>query len=251
MDLFNVPEEIKKEVENLRKIINEHNYRYYVLDEPIISDEEYDKLFQKLKKLEEQYPALKTPDSPTQKVGGEPLKEFNTVRHSTPMLGLDNVFNEQEFLDFHKRIAKELETDKIEYFVEQKFDGLAIELIYENGVLVQGSTRGNGIEGEDVTNNIKTIKAIPLRLRGNDFPERLVVRGEVIMYKKDFLELNQKQESEGKKIFANPRNAAAGSVRQLDPKITAERKLTIFIHGIGESLPKKYNIRKISELYDY
>ncbi len=246
-----VPDEIKKEAEELRRLINYHNYRYYVLDEPEISDAEYDKLFRRLKEIEEKYPELKTPDSPTQRVGAPPLKEFKEVTHPYPMLSLDNAMNETEFLEFHKRVCRNLGVDKVEYIAEPKYDGLAIELIYEKGILVLGSTRGDGIRGEDVTPNVRTIKTIPLRLIGDDVPERLIIRGEVVMFKSDFLELNEQQLKKGEKTFANPRNAAAGSIRQLDSRITAQRKLHFFIHGIGEPLPEKYNAPTISATYDY
>ncbi len=246
-----IPKEIIEKVENLRKEINYHNYKYYVLNEPVISDYEYDKLFKQLKEIEEKYPELKTPDSPTQRVGAPPLKEFKPFTHPTPMLSLENAAREEEFLDFHKRVLKELKVPKVEYLIEHKYDGLAVELIYEKGELVIGSTRGDGITGEDVTNNIKTIWTVPLKLLGNNFPERLVVRGEVIMYRKDFLELNEKYIKEGKKTFANPRNAASGSLRQLDSRITAERKLRMFVYGIGEPLPPEYNAKKLSDVYEY
>jgi len=244
-------EKILKEIEKLREEINYHNYRYYVLDEPVISDEEYDKLFKRLKELEERYPEFRTPDSPTQRVGAPPLKEFKSFTHPTPMLSLGNVNSEEEFYEFHKRVLKELEVSKVEYLVEHKYDGLAVELIYEDGILKVGSTRGDGITGEDVTNNIKTIWTVPLRLKGKDYPKRLVVRGEVIMYRRDFLELNQKYLKEGKKTFANPRNAAAGSLRQLDPNITAERKLRMFVYGLGENLEDRYQANKLSDVYKY
>lgn len=249
MNLFEVPEDIQKEIDKLKKEINYHSHRYYVLDDPEIEDSGYDQLFNRLKKIEEIYPRLKTDDSPTQRVGAEPLKEFKSITHPTPMLSLDNVLNKDEFENFHNRMKKELEIDEVEYIIEQKYDGLAIELIYEKGVLIQASTRGNGVTGENITQNIKTIKSIPLTLMNDDFPARLVVRGEVIMLKKDFIKLNQMYEEQGKKIFANPRNAAAGSVRQLDSRITAERKLNMFAYNIGEPLDDKYKVFKQSDIY--
>ncbi len=251
MNLFDVPDNKKKESKRLQKELHYHSHRYYVLDDPVITDAEYDKLFSRLKKIEDIYPVLKTPDSPTQRVGAEPSKGFKTVPHPTPMISLDNIFNENDLEDFHNRLVKELESDKIEYIIEQKYDGLAIELIYENHTLVLGSTRGDGINGEDITQNVRTIKAIPLVLAGKNVPTRLVVRGEIIMLKKDFLELNKKHEDRALRIFANPRNAAAGSARQLDSSITAERKLTMFVYGLGEALPDKYKADKISRIYDY
>lgn len=246
-----IPENIIKEAEKLRKEINYHNYRYYVLNEPVISDYEYDKLFRRLKELEEKYPELITPDSPTQRVGAPPLKEFKPFTHPSPMLSLENAINKEEFLEFHKRMLKELEVSKVEYLAEPKYDGLAVELIYEDGILKIGSTRGDGITGEDVTNNIKTVRTVPLRLLGDNYPRRLVVRGEVIMFRKDFIELNEKYIKEGKKPFANPRNAASGSLRQLDSRITAQRKLRMFVHGIGEPLPPEYNAKSLSDVYSY
>lgn len=228
-------QEAKKEIEELRKQINYHNYRYYVLDSPVISDQEYDKLMRRLEELEHLYPDLITPDSPTQKVGAPPREEFGTVTHSIPMLSLQNAFTPEEVLDFDRRIKRMLGTERIEYVAEPKIDGLAVELVYRDGIYVQGSTRGDGYVGEDVTENIRTIRSLPLRLLESDLPipSLLEVRGEVYMSKKDFAELNRQRESEGEPLFANPRNAAAGSVRQLDPSVTAKRKLNIFVYAIG------------------
>lgn len=228
--------EIKKRITELRDEINYHNYRYYVLDSPEISDEKYDHIFLELKELEKQFPELITPDSPTQRVGSEPLLEFKQIRHRVAMLSLDNVFNEEEAREFDARVKRILKTDKeIEYVCEPKLDGLAVELIYENGKFVAGATRGDGTIGEDVTSNLKTIKSIPLVLFSKKIkpPPLLEVRGEVIINKKDFEKLNRKREKSGEPLFANPRNAAAGSLRQLDPKITAERPLDIFLYGLG------------------
>ncbi len=231
-----VPEEILKRIEELRKEINYHNYRYYVLDAPVISDEEYDALMRELKRLEEQYPETITPDSPTQRVGAPPAEGFLPVEHSIPMLSLDDAFSEQEVRDFDERIKRQLNiTGEIEYTVEPKMDGLAVELVYENGIFTKGSTRGDGYVGEDVTPNLRTIKSIPLRLVEQQLPipELLEARGEVFMNKKGFEELNKEREEKGEPLFANPRNAAAGSLRQLDPAITASRPLDIFFYGIG------------------
>ncbi|MDD5067968.1 MAG: NAD-dependent DNA ligase LigA, partial [bacterium] len=249
MNLFEIPAEIREKAEKLKKELNRHSYHYYILDDPVVPDQEYDRLFRTLKELEDEYPGLRTPDSPTQRVGASPLKAFRTVKHSTAMLSLDNALNEEEFLDFDSRMRKELEKEKIEYIVEQKYDGLAIELIYEDGVLSLAATRGDGIEGEDVTGNIRTIRSVPLKLMGAGYPGRLVVRGEVVMFKDDFRELNTIQEKEEKKVFSNPRNAAAGSVRQLDPKITAGRKLNMFVYGIGEPLDPKYKVKSVRAIY--
>ncbi len=231
-----VPPEVLERIKRLREEINYHNYRYYVLDSPVISDEEFDALMNELRDLEERYPETITPDSPTQRVGAPPSEKFNTVRHRVPMLSLDDAFSEREVLDFDERIKRFLGTDsEIEYSLEPKMDGLAVELIYENGVLVQGSTRGDGYTGEDVTANLRTIKPIPLRLieRQIKVPSLLEARGEVFMNKKDFERLNREREENGEPPFANPRNAAAGSLRQLDPNVTATRPLDIFCYGVG------------------
>ncbi|NOX21208.1 MAG: NAD-dependent DNA ligase LigA [Nitrospirae bacterium] len=227
-------EKAKKEIEELVKELNYHCYRYYVLDSPVISDEEYDRLFRRLQELEKKYNYI-LPDSPTQRVGAPPLDKFEKVRHNEPMLSLDNAFNYEELLEFDKRIKRHLKTNKeIQYTVEPKYDGLAIELTYEKGILVRASTRGDGYIGEDVTNNIKTIKSIPLRIDGTSrVPELIDIRGEVYMNIKDFEALNREREEKGEPLFANPRNAAAGSVRQLDPSITASRKLHLACYGLG------------------
>jgi DNA ligase (NAD+) len=233
-----VSEAIRKRVEKLREEIEYHNFRYYVLDQPEISDAKYDRLMRELEKLEEQYPEFRSPNSPTQRVGAPPLEEFEIVRHTLPMLSLANAFDETEAKDFDKRVKKFLETSAdFEYVAEPKLDGLAVELVYERGQFVVGSTRGDGINGENITQNLRTIKTIPLQLIRKEipFPERLEVRGEVIMQINKFQELNRKREEAGEPLFANPRNAAAGSVRQLDSKITAERPLEIYCYGIGEA----------------
>jgi DNA ligase (NAD+) len=230
-------EAIKKRVEKLREEVEYHNYRYYILDQPEISDAEYDRLMRELEKLEEQHPELRSSNSPTQRVGASPLEEFEIVRHTVPMLSLANAFDETEARDFDKRVKKFLGTaEEIEYLAEPKFDGLAIELVYDRGQFVVGSTRGDGVNGENITQNLRTIKTLPLQLirREISVPERLEVRGEVIMQLKRFKELNRKREERGEPPFANPRNAAAGSVRQLDPKITAERPLEIYFYTLGE-----------------
>jgi DNA ligase (NAD+) len=222
-------------VRALREKIDHHNYLYYILDQPEISDAEFDRLFDELSSLEKAHPELITPDSPTQRVGAPPLQEFNTVPHSLPMLSLNKATREEEFLDFHRRVLELSAADdkNIRYTVEPKFDGLAVELIYRDGLLSLGSTRGDGVVGEDVTLNLKTVKSIPLRLMGNRVPDLIEVRGEVIMNKEDFARLNREREKSGEPLFANPRNAAAGSVRQLDSRITNTRPLTMFAHGTG------------------
>jgi DNA ligase (NAD+) len=232
-----VTEAIRKRVEKLREEIEYHNYRYYILDQPEISDAQYDRLMTELEKLEERYPELRTPNSPTQRVGAPPLEAFEIVRHTIPMLSLANAFDETEAKEFDKRVKKFLGTSSdIEYVTEPKLDGLAVELVYERGHFIVGSTRGDGINGENITQNLRTIKTIPLQLIRKEIlvPERLEVRGEVIMQLKRFSELNRKREELGEPLFANPRNAAAGSVRQLDSKITAGRPLEIYCYGIGE-----------------
>lgn len=234
--------EVKDQIQKLRQKINEHNYRYYVLDDPTISDAEYDQFFLQLKKLESQHPDLITSDSPTQRVGEKPLKEFAEVTHKIPMLSLENAFTDEDVMAFDKRVHERLNsTEVIEYTCEPKFDGLAVSLLYENGLLVKAATRGDGSTGEDITENIRTIKMIPLHLRGDDFPKHLEVRGEVFMSKAGFLALNEQAQKKGEKIFVNPRNAAAGSLRQLDPRITASRPLEFSSYGVGifegKSLP--------------
>ncbi|MGX2039269.1 NAD-dependent DNA ligase LigA [Methylocaldum sp. MU1018] len=230
---MNAPEEIKRRADELRKEIEFHNRRYYQLDSPLISDAEYDRLMQELLAIERQYPDLVTPDSPTQRVGAPPVKVFATVRHEIPMLSLDNAFSDEDAEDFHRRVSQRLGRSDVDYLVEPKLDGLAVSLVYEQGLLVCGATRGDGQTGEDITRNVRTIRDIPLRLAGSGWPERLEVRGEVFMPKKGFLALNERARQNGDKVFVNPRNAAAGSLRQLDPKITASRPLCFYAYGYG------------------
>jgi len=230
-----VGEKIRARAEELRREIEGHNHRYYVLDAPSIPDAEYDKLFRELAELEEAHPELVTPDSPTQRVGGAPLEEFPQVVHRTPMLSLNNAFAEEDVAGFDRRAREALGKEEIEYAAEPKFDGLAISLRYEGGRFVQGATRGDGHTGEDVTANLRTVRAIPLRLRGAKLPVSLDVRGEVIMYKADFERINARQRERGEKEFVNPRNTAAGALRQLDPKMTAERPLRFFAYGVGDA----------------
>ena len=236
-------EAIKKKVEKLREEIEYHNYLYYVLDQPEISDAQYDRLMRELEKLEEQFPELRSLNSPTQRVGAPPLEAFEIVRHTLPMLSLANAFDETEARDFDKRVKKFLgSSEDITYVAEPKLDGLAVELVYERGQFVVGSTRGDGVNGENITQNLRTIKTIPLQLIRKEIPapERLEVRGEVIIQLKKFKELNRKREEMGEPPFANPRNAAAGSVRQLDSKITAARPLEIYCYGLGEVIGKPF-----------
>ncbi|MEQ1488380.1 MAG: NAD-dependent DNA ligase LigA [Methylotenera sp.] len=217
----------------LRNLIAQYDYEYYVQDAPSVPDSEYDKLYRELQNLEISHPSLITPDSPTQRVSGSAVNAFNSITHRQAMLSLNNAFEVAELEAFDKRIREALGQDQIEYAVEPKFDGLAITLSYEYGVFVQGATRGDGYTGEDVTHNLRTIRAIPMRLVGENLPQLLEVRGEVLMFKRDFEKLNAAQDAKGEKPFANPRNAAAGSLRQLDAKITATRPLSFFAYGLG------------------
>lgn len=244
-------EAVKRYIEDLRKKIHYHNYRYYVLDEPEISDAEYDRLFQELEELERKHPELVTPDSPTQRIGAKPLEEFGTYEHSIPMLSLKSVLAVEEVRDFDERVRRLLGSDdeEIEYVVEPKIDGLAMELVYENGVFTAGSTRGDGKTGENITQNLRTVKTIPLRIfsdsnsksNSDDGLPLLEVRGEVFIPVSKFRELNAALGEKGEKMFANPRNAAAGSVRQLNPRVTASRPLDFFAYGIGRNEGKGFS----------
>lgn len=224
----------KQKILQLREQLNHHSYQYYVLDDPEIPDAEYDRLYRELQSLEKKSPQLITMDSPTQRVGDKPLDGFTQVKHEVPMLSLDNVFNETELADFNKRVQQRLETDgDIVFAAEPKLDGLAASLLYENGVLIRAGTRGDGTTGEDITQNIRTIHSIPLKLLGENIPSLLEVRGEVFMPKAGFEKLNQRARENDEKPFANPRNAAAGSLRQLDPRITAQRPLAMYCYAVG------------------
>ncbi|MDE2366269.1 MAG: NAD-dependent DNA ligase LigA, partial [Betaproteobacteria bacterium] len=231
------PDDIRRRARELREAIELHNYHYYALDAPIVPDAEYDKLFRELQELEQRHPWLVTPDSPTQRAGAAALKQFSQIHHRTPMLSLGNAFDAAEVEAFDRRVRQSLDVDQAEYAVEPKFDGLAISLCYENGILTTGATRGDGYIGEDVTRNLRTIKSIPLQLKADSHsasrPAFMEVRGEVLMLKADFEKLNRQQRERNEKEFINPRNAAAGSLRQLDPGITASRRLTFFAYGIG------------------
>jgi DNA ligase (NAD+) len=235
----------EKRIKELQEVLTQYGYEYYVLDKPTISDHEYDQLLRELISLENQFPQFITPDSPTQRVGGEVLEGFKKVEHRVPMLSLSNAFNEQDLRDFDRRVRQALGED-YEYVCELKIDGLAISLRYENGKFVQGATRGDGTVGEDITVNLRTVKSIPLKLKENVTIE---VRGECFMPKKSFVELNRQREAKGEELFANPRNAAAGSLRQLDPKIAASRNLDVFLYSIGENHVS--HIEKHSEFLDY
>jgi DNA ligase (NAD+) len=225
-------ESIKEEVVALRKQLEQYNYEYYVMDSPTVDDFTYDALMNRLLALEQEYPELRTPDSPTQRVGGEVLEGFLQVEHQVQMQSLADVFSKEELMDFDKRVRGELETEAVEYVVEMKIDGLSVSLEYENGSFVRGSTRGNGFVGEDITANLKTVASIPLKLK--EALPYLEVRGEVFMPKESFLKLNEQRELSGEALFANPRNAAAGSLRQLDSKITAQRKLDIYVFNVQQ-----------------
>lgn len=234
---------MKQRLDQLKEQLHYHNHRYYILDDPLIADAQYDALLRELQKIEAKHPEWVTADSPTQRVGAAPVSAFNTVAHALPMLSLGNAFNEEELLAFDRRVAELLraegvlgDSEQVAYNAEYKFDGLAVSLRYENGLLVRGVTRGDGYVGEDISSNIRTINTIPLRLQGESstWPAVLEVRGEVLIHHADFEQLNQAQLQRGEKAFANPRNAAAGSLRQLDPRITAQRPLRFFAYGAGE-----------------
>lgn len=225
---------IEEQINHLRAQLRHHEYQYHVLDAPEVPDAEYDRLMRELRELETAHPTLITADSPTQRVGAAPLSAFEQVKHQVPMLSLDNVFDEESYLAFYKRVQDRLKTtEPLTFCCELKLDGLAVSLLYENGELVQAATRGDGTTGENITANVRTIRAIPLRLHGDNIPARLEVRGEVFMPQPGFEAMNDEARRTGGKVFANPRNAAAGSLRQLDPRITAKRPLTFFCYGVG------------------
>lgn len=241
-----VSEAIEQELEQLRDELHRHNYLYHTQDAPEITDAEYDQMFRRLKEIEAEYPEIVTPDSPTQRVGAVPLSEFSQVTHERPMLSLDNAFGPEDMADFDRRNRTRLETNnKLHYVCEPKIDGVAVSLLYEDGVLIRGATRGDGTTGENITQNVRTIESVPLKLAGSGYPRRLEVRGEVYIAKSTFDDLNRQAIEAGGKVFANPRNAAAGSVRQLDPKLTAKRRLTMFCYSVGlveqGDLPEKHS----------
>ncbi len=239
----------RKKLESLKDQIRYHNHRYHVLDDPEIPDAEYDRLVRQLQALEKENTELITADSPTQRVGDAPISAFGTVQHQLPMLSLDNAFSSDELREFHRRVSERLElegeSDTLKYMAEPKLDGAAVSLVFENGVLVRGATRGDGTTGEDITHNVRTIEAVPLRLIGDGYPATLEVRGEVFMPKAGFEAYNERARAAGEKTFVNPRNAAAGSLRQLDPKLTAERPLDIYVYSVGHvaggELPKNHS----------
>ncbi|MDW7772545.1 MAG: NAD-dependent DNA ligase LigA [Desulfobulbaceae bacterium] len=250
--MFIDEQQAEKRLAELRREIHFHDHRYYVLDDPIITDSEYDLLFRELLELEEQFPGLITPDSPSRRVGGTPLAQFETVKHLFPMYSLDNVFTGDELETFEKKIRRFLQYEgDIVYVTEPKLDGLAVELVYEKGFLTLGLTRGDGIVGENITGQLKTVQTIPLRLQksGGEIPERLIVRGEVYLPRHGFKQLNKQRSAAGEPLFANPRNAAAGSLRQLDPSVTARRPLAFFVYGAAE--PDSFPCRGQWELLSY
>ncbi|GAB6070264.1 NAD-dependent DNA ligase LigA [Thiomicrorhabdus hydrogeniphila] len=242
-----MPQHTQTELNALKQRLTELNYAYYVLDNPQVSDAQYDELYQQLIAIEKQYPEWVTEDSPSQRVGDAPLSHFESVTHAVPMFSLDNAFNQEDLIDFQRRVKDRLQTDaEVEFSAEPKMDGLAINIRYENGLLKQATTRGDGVVGEDVTHNIRTMQSVPLKLSNGAWPKILEVRGEVFMSKKVFNALNAEYIERNEKPFANPRNAAAGTLRQLDPKIAAQRKLSLYLYGWGQisedwSLPETYN----------
>ncbi|MDA9015009.1 NAD-dependent DNA ligase LigA, partial [Porticoccaceae bacterium] len=235
--MLNIPEAVHQHYQLLKSELNRYNHAYYVLDDPSVPDSEYDRLMRELQDIEQQYAELQTPDSPSQRVGGAALDSFSQVKHEVPMLSLDNAFSDQEMTDFDRRIKDRINYasgQKLSYACEPKLDGVAVSLIYQNGLLVRGATRGDGSIGEDITANVRTIKSIPLRLQGDDYPDLLEVRGEIYMPREGFNEFNRKAREAGEKPFVNPRNAAAGSLRQLDSKITATRPLEMCAYSVGQ-----------------
>ena len=247
---MSVPREAERRAAALREDIDRHNYQYYALDAPLVSDADYDALFRELQALEARYPELVTPESPTQRVGAEPQAQFGQITHRLPMLSLANAFGEDEVRAFDRRTREGLNEASVEYAAEPKFDGLAINLTYAEGVLVSGATRGDGYKGEDVLANLRTIRAIPLKLTVSPPPTLIEVRGEVLMQKRDFEAMNAAQREKGEREFVNPRNAAAGALRQLDVRITASRRLTFFAYGVG-AVEGAVRYTRHSELLDY
>ena len=246
-----------KKIELLREQIRHHNFRYHALDDPEIPDVEYDRLMRELQSLEQENPELVTPDSPTQRVGDAPISAFGTVQHQLPMLSLSNAISEDELQKFHRRVVERLgleDADHLQYSAEPKLDGAAVSLMYENGKLTRGATRGDGTTGEDISHNVRTIQSIPLKLIGSGYPKRLEVRGEIFMPKAGFEAYNEKARAAGEKTFVNPRNAAAGSLRQLDPRLTAERPLDMYVYSVGVveggELPKRHS-EIISQLQEW
>ena len=241
------------EIASLREQIRQHDYKYYVEAAPEISDREYDKLLERLKQLEAAHPELVSPDSPTQRIGDQPVSELPQVAHRVPMLSIENTYSLEELKGFGVRTAKLLAGEPIEWVVELKVDGVAVSLVYEDGLLVAGITRGNGRVGDDVTHNIRTIHDIPLRLRGKRYPALVEPRGEIYMANSDLVRLNERQKAEGNPLFANTRNVTAGSIRQLDPRICAQRRLRFFCHSVGDraGLEAGTHMDFLKEMADY
>ncbi len=247
-----VSESIRKRITKLQRDLLNHDYRYFVLADPVISDREYDTLMRELIELEEQYPEFRTPESPTQRVGGVPTKEFPTVTHTRPMLSLSNTYNEDELYDFDRRVRNGLGEEEVMYVAEIKFDGVAVTLHYENGVFVLGATRGDGMQGDDITVNLRTVRSIPLQLRNDGRKyNRLEIRGEVLMFKEDFFALNKYREEQGQRLFANPRNATAGTLKLQDSKIVAQRKLRFFAYQLlDEDVKSNSHFERLNMLID-
>jgi DNA ligase (NAD+) len=248
-----MPKDIKAEIEQLREQIRHHDQKYYVESAPDISDLEYDRLIERLKKLETAYPELVTPDSPTQRVGDEPIEALQPIEHRLPMLSIDNTYSVEELREYGARVAKLLPGETVEWVVELKIDGVAVSLMYEEGRLIYGATRGNGVVGDVITHNMRTVLGVPLRLSGRHVPTALEVRGEVYMTNADLVRLNEQQAAKGEKLFANSRNVAAGTVRMLDPRICAQRRLRLFCHGVGyvEGLQAKTHMEFLKEIRGY
>ena len=242
-----------QEIARLREEIRRHDYKYYVEAAPEISDLEYDRLIERLKALEAAHPELVTPDSPTQRIGDQPVEGLRQVAHRVPMLSIDNTYSIEELKRYGERTAKLLHGEPIEWMVELKVDGVAVSLVYEEGLLVRGVTRGDGRSGDDITHNVRTIRDIPLRLHGGHVPPLLEVRGEIYMTNSDLVRLNQQQKAEGKPLFANTRNVTAGSVRQLDPRICAARRLRFFCHSVGqtEGLTARTHMEFLAEMQSF
>src|SRR5437764_197860 len=234
----------------LREKLREASYRYYVLDAPTLSDAEYDRLFRELEELEKAHPELSTSDSPTQRVGAAPSEKFAKVTHRRQMMSLANAMSDEEFSEFAELVHRLLGNEPVRYVVEPKLDGLAVTLTYEDGRFVQGATRGDGLVGEDVTQNLRTIKMVPLQLKGTP-PKLFEVRGEVFINKRDFVRMNEEREKAGEPTFVNPRNSAAGALRQLDPRITAQRPLSIYFYEVGEAAPFSSHWEKLAKLREY
>ena len=229
--------DIQQKITQLSKELEEHNYRYYILSHPVVSDYQFDMMLKELQDLEEKYPEFASPNSPTKRVGGDITKEFNTVKHRYPMLSLSNSYSKEELIDFENRISK-LTNEKIEYVCELKYDGVAISLNYKNGELVQALTRGDGVQGDDITANVRTIRTIPLKLKGNDYPADFEIRGEIFLPREAFDKINEEKKEAGEALLANPRNTASGTLKMQDSAVVAKRGLDCYLYSVsGEDLP--------------